>query len=127
MPTRQTLNPSPITTSLPPLAQGALREGAKQMAFMDKTIDVDRNAGIFVTLNPAGKGYGGRSKLPDNLKQLFRCGRGRVGEWGFVGLISQVPAGLREGGIGSLSLPNLPPQSITLRDPSPPPLLGPLP
>ena len=46
------------------------------MSFMDKTIDVDRNAGIFVTLNPAGKGYGGRSKLPDNLKQLFRCARG---------------------------------------------------
>jgi len=35
-------------------------------------ITVNKNAGIFVTLNPAGKGYGGRSKLPDNLKQLFR-------------------------------------------------------
>ncbi|GFH23298.1 uncharacterized protein HaLaN_20892 [Haematococcus lacustris] len=52
--------------------QGALKEGAKTMEFMDKSIEVDRNAGIFVTLNPAGKGYGGRSKLPDNLKQLFR-------------------------------------------------------
>ena len=39
---------------------------------MGRNINVDKNAGIFVTLNPAGKGYGGRSKLPDNLKQLFR-------------------------------------------------------
>ncbi|GFR50179.1 hypothetical protein Agub_g12346, partial [Astrephomene gubernaculifera] len=52
--------------------QLALKEGAKTMMFMDKTVEVDKNAGIFVTLNPAGKGYGGRSKLPDNLKQLFR-------------------------------------------------------
>ena len=37
-----------------------------------KQVDIDQNSGIFVTLNPAGKGYGGRSKLPDNLKQLFR-------------------------------------------------------
>ena len=35
-------------------------------------IDLDPNSGIFITLNPAGKGYGGRQKLPDNLKQLFR-------------------------------------------------------
>jgi dynein heavy chain 2, cytosolic len=39
---------------------------------LDKEIAIDNNSGIFVTLNPAGKGYGGRSKLPDNLKQLFR-------------------------------------------------------
>ena len=42
------------------------------MELLGKNIEVNCNAGIFVTLNPAGKGYGGRSKLPDNLKQLFR-------------------------------------------------------
>ena len=52
--------------------QSALKEGAKSLDFMGRAIAVDANAGIFVTLNPAGKGYGGRSRLPDNLKQLFR-------------------------------------------------------
>ena len=42
------------------------------MTLMGRHINVNKNAGIFVTMNPAGKGYGGRSKLPDNLKQLFR-------------------------------------------------------
>lgn len=35
-------------------------------------IDISPFTGIFVTLNPAGKEYGGRQKLPDNLKLLFR-------------------------------------------------------
>lgn len=35
-------------------------------------IKINKHTGIFVTLNPAGGSYGGRNKLPDNLKQLFR-------------------------------------------------------
>jgi dynein heavy chain 2 len=54
------------------MIQATLKSRQASMTFMGRDIDVDHNAGIFVTLNPAGKGYGGRSKLPDNLKQLFR-------------------------------------------------------
>ena len=53
------------------MIQAALKSRQQMMTFMGRDINVNHNAGIFVTLNPAGKGYGGRSKLPDNLKQLF--------------------------------------------------------
>lgn len=52
--------------------QEAIKMKERTMNLLGKTIEVNLNSGIFVTLNPAGKGYGGRSKLPDNLKQLFR-------------------------------------------------------
>ena len=52
--------------------QDALKSGASSLTLLDRKIEINPNSGIFVTLNPAGKGYGGRSKLPDNLKQLFR-------------------------------------------------------
>ncbi|KAA0149393.1 hypothetical protein FNF29_05946 [Cafeteria roenbergensis] len=52
--------------------QAAIKSGAPSLELLGREISVDVNAGIFVTMNPAGKGYGGRSKLPDNLKQLFR-------------------------------------------------------
>lgn len=52
--------------------QQALKIKAESVVLLGNTLNVNPNAGIFVTLNPAGKGYGGRSKLPDNLKQLFR-------------------------------------------------------
>ena len=52
--------------------QAALKCGDKSVSLIGKTTDLDGDSAIFVTLNPAGKGYGGRQKLPDNLKQLFR-------------------------------------------------------
>lgn len=39
---------------------------------MDKDVMLHPHSAIFVTMNPAGTQYGGRSKLPNNLKQLFR-------------------------------------------------------
>ncbi|KPI89860.1 putative dynein heavy chain [Leptomonas seymouri] len=52
--------------------QQALKSGEANCLLLGKEVDVNAHAGIFVTLNPAGKGYGGRTRLPDNLKQLFR-------------------------------------------------------
>lgn len=54
------------------LIQDAIKDKTTNIKLLNRSVDVDFNAGIFVTLNPAGKGYGGRSKLPDNLKALFR-------------------------------------------------------
>ncbi|KAJ3052006.1 Cytoplasmic dynein 2 heavy chain 1 [Rhizophlyctis rosea] len=54
------------------IIQAALKQKDKQVTLLAKNVQLDPNSGIFVTLNPAGKGYGGRQKLPDNLKQLFR-------------------------------------------------------
>ncbi|KAG5188873.1 dynein heavy chain, N-terminal region 2-domain-containing protein [Tribonema minus] len=52
--------------------QDAIKARQPTLRLLGRAVDVDFNAGIFVTLNPAGKDYGGRSRLPDNLKALFR-------------------------------------------------------
>lgn len=52
--------------------QAAIRSKASKCELLDSEVNIDPNSGIFITMNPAGKGYGGRQKLPDNLKQLFR-------------------------------------------------------
>uniref|UniRef100_A0A3P9QAB0 Cytoplasmic dynein 2 heavy chain 1 n=1 Tax=Poecilia reticulata TaxID=8081 RepID=A0A3P9QAB0_POERE len=52
--------------------QDSLKHHKKSCELLGKEVELDPNSGIFITLNPAGKGYGGRQKLPDNLKQLFR-------------------------------------------------------
>jgi len=52
--------------------QDAIKMKVSPIQLLGRNVNVDFNSGIFVTLNPAGKGYGGRSRLPDNLKALFR-------------------------------------------------------
>uniref|UniRef100_A0A8D0H431 Cytoplasmic dynein 2 heavy chain 1 n=1 Tax=Sphenodon punctatus TaxID=8508 RepID=A0A8D0H431_SPHPU len=54
------------------MIQHALKKHRPVCALLGKEVEMDQNSGIFITMNPAGKGYGGRQKLPDNLKQLFR-------------------------------------------------------
>jgi len=41
---------------------------SESITLLNKQLELNKNVGLFVTMNPAGKHYGGRSKLPDNLK-----------------------------------------------------------
>ena len=52
--------------------QDCLKLGRDTLSLVGRQVKINGSSAIFVTMNPAGKGYGGRSKLPDNLKQLFR-------------------------------------------------------
>lgn len=52
--------------------QIGMKPGAGPITLLNQSLTVRPGTGIFVTLNPVGKGYGGRSELPHNLKALFR-------------------------------------------------------
>ena len=41
------------------IIQDSLRSRSGKTTLLGKEVDIDHNSGIFVTLNPAGKGYGG--------------------------------------------------------------------
>ncbi len=52
--------------------QLAIKEKRSKIQVLDKVITVDGHAAIFITLNPAGKSFLGRSVMPQTLKTLFR-------------------------------------------------------
>lgn len=51
--------------------QDAIRSRSQTCELNQRRVNVDTNAAIFITLNPVGKGYGGRQRMPDNLKVCF--------------------------------------------------------
>lgn len=50
----------------------AIKTNATTFMLDGREIRLNPTVGIFITMNPAGAGYTGRSKLPDNLASLFR-------------------------------------------------------
>ena len=50
----------------------AVEAKAKTFILDGKRMSLNPTVGLFVTMNPAGAGYTGRSKVPDNLSSLFR-------------------------------------------------------
>lgn len=54
------------------LIHNAIKQKTVEINLLNINVEVNFESAIFVTLNPASKAYGGRSKLPDNLKMLFR-------------------------------------------------------
>lgn len=52
--------------------QSALKNDANRVELPEfGEVEIDKNTAIFITLNPMGKQYKGRNRLPDNLKALF--------------------------------------------------------
>lgn len=52
--------------------QDALKRNEEKLLMLQKNIPINHNVGVFITMNPVGSDYGGRSALPSNLKSLFR-------------------------------------------------------
>eukprot|EP00731_Ephydatia_muelleri_P016914 Em0010g12a len=44
--------------------QAVLRSCSTNCEILGKQVDLNPNTGMFITMNPAGKGYGGHQKLP---------------------------------------------------------------
>uniref|UniRef100_A0A915D7E3 AAA+ ATPase domain-containing protein n=1 Tax=Ditylenchus dipsaci TaxID=166011 RepID=A0A915D7E3_9BILA len=60
---------SAVSQQIQTIQESVKAGGEMKVDLVGKTLSVNSNMAIFITMNP---GYSGRSNLPDNLKQLFR-------------------------------------------------------
>lgn len=60
---------SAVSQQIQTIQESVRADGDMKVDLVGKTLSVNSNMAIFITMNP---GYSGRSNLPDNLKQLFR-------------------------------------------------------
>ncbi|TKR93274.1 hypothetical protein L596_007763 [Steinernema carpocapsae] len=60
---------SAVSQQIQTIQESVRAGGDMTVDLVGKTLTVNSNMAIFITMNP---GYSGRSNLPDNLKQLFR-------------------------------------------------------
>lgn len=60
---------SAVSQQIQTIQESVRAGGDMRIDLVGKTLTVNSNMAIFITMNP---GYSGRSTLPDNLKQLFR-------------------------------------------------------